>query len=166
MPVKTKTTVTEGTTLTLGTLAAGDVIGQAGPVMTAPGTMISSTISPKWQGRTADDGPLMWGLADVDLSDAEVEEFLEIQGPISPADIVGMERAGRSRRVKVLGVLGMAPTEKATAGDIADFLRNERIRLGFVTGWRWFVRNQGSVLTTGGSIVFTSLAFVEFSEQS
>ncbi len=148
--------------ITLGTLAANTGIISDGPAMTRGGGIISSTFLGGLRGHTEGEGPVIWGLVRGDLTLAELEEFLELEGPGSPADIVGSERASRGRFIRLMGTLGPGVAECGVD------LRNTKMS-GFrwaegdeEGGWATFVYNLGAALTTGSFFEVLAKHFVRW----
>ncbi len=161
-----KTSVTEIATLALGALAAKDLTSVAGPVMTRGGVIISSTIAAVISDPDEGDGPYVLGLAANGLTGTEIEEFLEIGGPVSPGDKVAMEKASRGQWIRTLGMLG--PQNALFLSSTSLFLKNESIRLRFTeesAGWQWWIYNlSDAALVAGSSLQILGRHFVEFNK--
>ncbi len=161
-------TVTEVTAVPVASLGATDVIAADGPQMTRGGTIISSTIAASFIGGVSGEAPILWGIARGDLTAAEIEEYLEIQGPLTPSDKVGTERASRGSAVRALGVL--EPFARSAVSQIpGSFHKNMRIRLTFSEeelGWQWWAHNMSNTAFSAGSQTLRVVAqhFVKFNK--
>ncbi len=116
-------------------------------------------------GLTSGEGDgLIIGLANGDLTVAEIKECIEAQGPLNPSDRVGNERAKRA-----VWLLGSTDAEIDTNGFFDSDMENAgqhkivtKPRWTFTegVGWNWFLWNTGpSPLTTGATIEITSTNF-------
>ncbi len=163
MAEKLETSVCEQVVLALSTLAGNTVLSADSPIMTRGGTLVSTTIAAAFRSADTKDGPLLWGVADKALSNAQVEGFLENQGPVSPSEPATSEIASRGNRIQPLGILQVHP---AGVGEVpASFLRNEPIRLAFTeegAGWRWWVYNMGATFVAGSDVQIVAKSFVKF----
>ncbi len=129
---------------------------------------MSSTIHGGLNGGTSGDPHILWGVMAGDFTLAELEEFLELDGPLTPNDKIAMERASRGRFIRSLGTLD--PTPGSGKSSIA--LDNVSLKgLKFSEegeagqgGWDWWVYNISDTtpMTTGGEIVFQARNFVEW----
>ncbi len=112
---------------------------------------------------TAGDGPFLFGIMPADLSLTELEEYLEINGPLTPSDIVGMERASRGRVIRTVALL--EPSGNGTvAGKYFDNKGLSAISIpedaGGIVPWLY---NMGQAMTTGAILRFEGQFFGEFS---
>ncbi len=130
--------------------------------------MLSTTIHGGLFGGTSGDPSLMWGVANGDLTLAELEPFFELDGPKSPAEIAESEVASRGRVIRTLGVLSPDP---ANAKVMIDMVNESLKGLKFsesgepaVPGWNWFVYNQhpSAAFTTGAVLLMQCRNFVEW----
>ena len=154
----------ESPSLSLATLAALTLLSVTGNTMTASGRILSSTISAAIAGLTARDGPWLFGCANRDYTDAEIEAYLENAGPVSPSDKVSREVASRGKNIRVLGVI--EPRGNGTTASL--FLKNIRMAgLEFnedSSGIDWWIYNLGLQMTTGATLRIMAQHFVEFKE--
>ncbi len=102
-----------------------------------------------------------------DLTLAELEEFLELDGPLSPNDKIGMERASRGRIVRSIATLDPSPGSAKSTLDLQNYpLKGlEFSESGETTaGWDWWVYNisDTTAYTTGAEVVFQARNFVEW----
>ncbi len=88
--------IRENNSLALGALAAADLISFPAIAVTEDFRMLKSESIAFVAGLTAGEGiGLIFGLADGELSDAEIEEALEVNGPLDRNDRLNYERATR-----------------------------------------------------------------------
>ncbi len=130
--------------------------------------MLSSTISGGINAGTAGNPHLMWGLMNGDFSLAELEEFLELDGPLTPDDKIGQERASRGRFIRTLGVLDPSPGSAKSVIDLHDVplkgLKFSEAGESSPTGWDWWIYNVSDTtpMTTGAEVVFQARNFVDW----
>ncbi len=147
--------------ITLTTLAKNTGILSQAPDVTRGGKMLSYSANGGLNGFTSGDGPLLWGVCSSDLSLAELEAYLELEGPLSPSDLTGSEIASRGKNIRILGTL--------TFQRDAIELKNHKMsglkfsEAGETTGgWSTFVYNLGAALTTGAILEILERVFVEW----
>ncbi len=109
-----------------------------------------------YKDKTASEGPLLLGLASVDLSNAEIAEAL-VADPQSPRDQPASEQANRQ-----VFPLALLPASVEAATQEVQPLRGVRYpwkRILEGNGLKYFIQNlDGSTLTTGTLVtVFTSV---------
>lgn len=134
--------------LTLSTLASGTVIAAAsGITLSEDFRILKAEILGSTKGMTADEGGVVIGLADGELSDAEVAECLnsrpgdrndnlaneQAMRPVFPFDIVFENQAGGDLMVKE----EIKPRWTFSNAD----------------GWQWFAFNIGSGALTTGTVI-------------
>ena len=144
---------------TLGALANfRDVVA----ALTHGARVISLRGSLSIHGVTAGDGPWLVGIANADLSATEILEYLNLDGPLTPSDIEGAERASRGRFIRTLGIVtprgdgttgGMYIPDKSMAG-----LRIPEDS-GGISLWGL---NLGQSMTTGATMVFAGQFYLEW----
>ncbi len=110
----------------------------------------------QYKDKTASEGPLLLGMASVDLSNAEIAEAL-VADPQSPRDQPAAEQANRQ-----VFPLAMLPASVEVAGNEIQALRSLRYpwkRILEGNGLKYFVQNlDGSTLTSGTLVtVFTAV---------
>ncbi len=111
------------------------------------------------------EGPLIFGLADKGINNVLLEEALEQNGPLHPADTVLEEQA--RRRIQFIGILsdryGSSGDEIAREG----WFFQHKTRMAFYeenAGWLWWVYNMGpDALSTGGAIDIVALHHARWS---
>ncbi len=112
---------------------------------------------------TATEGfGLLLGLANNELSVAEIKECLIVDGPLDRNDRVAKERA--ERYVKIISQLdlGQADTGGVFRGEYGEPMLIVKPRWTFIApeGWCWFVyNNTQSVLTTGATVKLQAQVF-------
>ncbi len=152
------------TSLSLGALAQFDVIGVVGLVMAHGGFITTTELAHRISGLTAGEGRgLVLGIAALPLTDAEIESALETNGPLFPKSEV--KAASADRRVRLLKDIGPQGELVSTATEFSGFEKIET-RLTFSEdgqGWRWFVYNMGSSLTTGSAVALLATHNVQWS---
>ncbi len=157
MPEKRMHKIRETVTITLGTLADLDVVGADSLAVTQNGYITTSDVIATLIGLTAGEGiGLVLGVADGQLSDAEIEETLEAQGPAFEGQRSQSERA--DRMVRILGLIGPQPSELVPNSTVFahQFLRF-KTNLSFSEDKaalaRWYIYNtRGNALTTGAQL--------------
>ncbi len=160
--------VVEVRSFTVGTLAARTALVSSGPAVTRGGRLLSSTIAGGLDSGTLGDPKLAFGIMNGDFTQAELEAFLELNGPLSPALIAESEIASRGRHIRTLGVID--PSPGSAAGVI--FLENKSLSglvfseagEGADPGWDWWIYNLSptTAMTTGGLFGFSARNFVEW----
>jgi len=101
-------------------------------------------------------------IAEKGLSLALVEQYLEVNGPVSPDVVADAEKVSRGKSIRTLGVL-----QPMGDGSVASlFLDNISLKgLKFSeenAGWNWVLYNLGQSLSTGASWFSASQYFIEF----
>ncbi len=160
--------VLEQPRITIGTLAARTGITVAGPVVTRGGRLLSSSIHGGINGGTLGDPHLIWGAMVGDLSLAELEAFLELDGPLTPNNIPDVEIASRGRVIRSIGTLDPSPGSARSVIDMDNHsqkgLKFSEAGEGSQGGWDWWVYNISDTtpMTTGSEVVFQARNFVEW----
>ncbi len=141
--------IKENNGIALGTLAQQTAILLPAIAVTEDFRMLKAEIHAMLNAATTGEASLLvMGLADAELSLAEVEEAFELNGPLDRNDNVNRERA--ERPVWILGGLG-----DFGETDIRAFYEwKKRWTFSSPEGWNLFVYNQSSSasLTTGSTI--------------
>ncbi len=153
--------VKEKTIITLGALAAADlVLANSGVQLDMDFRILRTDLSAILTGMTSLEGQgLILYMTEGDLTEAQVEENIEQNGPLSLGDQDREEIASRwVRRV--------AASVGPTVNETERVLRNKyngplisieprwtfrRRRTATDGGWNWAVYNDGISITTGGS---------------
>ncbi len=153
--------VKESTSFTLGALGTQDVVAGAGPVMSEDFRIIKTEVYANITGLTTGEAEgLYLGLANGDLSAAEIEESLEAQGPLFPRDRIPEEKA--ERLTKMIGRFDDKALIAVLLGPDGGSPVSKTIRWTFgksQAGWKWFVHNIGTPLTTGATVRITATHF-------
>ncbi len=103
-----------------------------------------------------------------DLTLAELEAFLELDGPLTPNDIAGMEIASRGRVIRSIGTLDPTPGSAKSSIDLENYalkgLKFSETGEAGQGGWNWWVYNisDTTAMTTGAEVVFQARNFVEW----
>ncbi len=130
--------------------------------------MLSSSLHGGLNAGTAGDPHILFGVMNADLSLAELEEFLELDGPLTPNDIPGMERASRGRVIRSIGTLDPSPGSAKATIDLQNYplkgLEFSEAGEADSGGWDWWVYNisDTTAMTTGAEVVFQARNFVEW----
>ncbi len=154
--------VKENVTLTLGALAADDLLLQNSAVqLDMDFRILRSDITAVLRGITSLEGiGLILYLTQGTLTDAEAEANIEQNGPLKLGNVVEEEVA--ERWVRRVGIT-MAPTVNETERvftnkwggallEIEPRWTFRRARTATDGGWNWAVFNSGVVLTTGATV--------------
>jgi len=146
----------------LGTLAAlSALIIGTNLATTERFRMLKAEIWATLTGLTTGEGTgLLFGLADGDLSVAEIEEAIESNGPLGPNDTVTEEQA--SRAVWLFGAIDRETgTEAIFENEDGGHMLVLKPRWTFasVKSWNWFVYNMGAAPTTGATIFIRGKSF-------
>ncbi len=149
--------IKETQSLALGGLAAAAAIAVVGPAITDDYRIIKTEVHASVEGLASGQGNnLVLGLANSDLTAAEIAESLVTDGPVNASDRDKAEEAGRFTRM----LSGSAQMDDG--GSIRHFpnehggpIIEKTIRWTFSkgVGWDWFIfNNDGSALTTGATL--------------
>ncbi len=150
---KTGVLIREDQQQDLGSLGAGVAILLGTKLNTnEPFRMLKSEISISLRDVPLSLGEhLIFGLANGDLSVADIKEAIEISGPLSPSDRDKQEAARRFVKLISLwqppqdGEVRSAPFMNDTGGPIITI--KPRWTFGEAEGWVWFIYNAGVALT-------------------
>ncbi len=116
--------------------------------------MLKSEMWATITGLTSGEGTgLILGLADGDLTLAEIEGAIETDGPLGPNDITGENIA--MRPVWKIGAVDRETgTEAIFENEHGGHMLIVKPRWTFARtkSWNWFVYNLGASLTTGGTV--------------
>ncbi len=141
----------------LGALAAKDGIVVAGGITLAEDfRILKSEITAVVIGLTTGQGEdgLSLHMCNGDLAEADIEECLETNGPLNRSDRDLTERA--ERFVRKIGVIAghTADAEHSFVGETNSPMIVVKPRWTFsnATGWKYFVYNDGVLLTTGATV--------------
>ncbi len=147
--------------ITLATLAKNTGIISPSPALTRGGKILSFSSHGGLNGATLGDGPLIHGVMSGDLTLAELEAFLELEGPLTPADVTAMEVASRGKKIRVLGSVSASNPEIAIDNRSLSGLRFSEAA-ETTNAWNTWVYNPGAALTTGAILEQVERAFVEW----
>ncbi len=129
--------------------------------MTRGGKLLSVRGLTAIRALTAGDGPFLFGIAEKGVSLAQLEAYLELNGPVSPDVVANVEIASRGKLIRTLGQI-----ETQGVGTIAAmYLDNVSLKgLRFSeenAGWSLWLYNSGVAMTTGATWVNTLQFYVE-----
>ncbi len=151
--------------LTLATLTA---ILKAGPVVQRGGSCLSVRGSMTIHSVTPGDGPWLCGYMNSDLSLAELEAFLELGGPLTPADITAVEVASRGKMIRTLGVMVPAGNGSSAVLQLDNRtlsgLRFSETGEATGAGWSYWMYNLGPAMATGAVWVQATQTFTRFNK--
>lgn len=152
----------ESQTITLGTLASSTAIKAASNLaVTEDFRIIKSEILVSFRAMQPDESPIILGLADNELSVAEIGECLLVDGPVDRNDRQKEEEATRP----VWEICQNTPQVFAGPSDNAPnnglpIEKTFRWTFSNDEGWCWFAWNaSGAALDGGGSIVIHAKHF-------
>ncbi len=133
----------------LSTLATDTVVKVDGLVLAQDFHHVSSDIIATLRGMTANEGPIDYGIAQSELSVAQIQEALDAS-PTSQNDVTAIERT--RRRVRQMGVFERSSEEDQQTNN-GRFKRQKlfiRIPAGQEMPALWVRNRSGATLTTGG----------------
>ncbi len=138
--------------ITLLTLADATALKQDAPLaITQDFRLLALDLSATWTGSTLGDGPVHYGIANDNLTVAEIRDAINADGPLGPGDATLSERAERG-----VFVLGTMFNGQASQGNTNFSMKRHKIRWTFYSGdggFSFFAFNaSGGALTTGGII--------------
>jgi len=124
--------------------------------------MISTQLVASVTILTPGDGPFLFGIANKSLSLTELEEYLELDGPVEPSEVPSRERATRGKLIRTLGLI--VPSGD---GSVASLFVDNRSLSGMrwneeSAGWNYWVYNRGQALTTGSILRVWASLFVRW----
>ncbi len=144
--------------LQLATLATKDVVGAVFDETVNERTLVSSIIATyslaNWTA-IANAGPVVFGVAHGDYTDAEIEEYLEITGQWNEGDMRAREIS--SRKIRRVGSLGGAATAAET--DVLNDGKPVKTKLNWILNQgqtlRFWAYNSGlaNIATTDPTLV-------------
>ncbi len=150
----------------ISSLAAQTSAQESALAVTRGGRLLSATLLGGVSKWVEGEGPVVWGLMNADLSLAELEEYLELSGPLTPNDKIGQERASRGRFIKRLGVIGpgVASAQVSLINLSLGGLRFSET--GETTGgWEYWAYNLGGALTAASQVLrILATHFVEWNK--
>ncbi len=135
------------------TLANQAIVKVDGLVLAQDFHHVSSDIVATLRGMTANEGPVDYGIAQAELTVAQIAEALDAS-PTSENDVTAIERT--RRRVRMMGTFERSPDEDQTTNN-GRFKRQKlflRIPAGQEMPAMWVRNRSGAALTTGGLAEF------------
>ncbi len=152
----------QASNVALATLNGDTAILIGGPSMTRGGTMLSLRGAIIINQITAGDGPWLIGLANADLSLAELEAYIELNGPVHPDDTTVVEVSTRGRKIRFLTVLVPQGSGQVAGMYLPDVAMKGLRFSEEATGWNYFCYNLGPAMTTGAVFKIVTQAFVRW----
>ncbi len=151
----TGTIIRENVTTALGALAAQAAIDLTGEFLTEDFRDLKATGVVTVTGLTAGEGKgLQLYMTNGELTAAEMEEAVELNGPADRNDRLSQERAERwVRLVGTVSRMDPADTEAVFMNPEGGHILVVKPRWTFSNpeGWGWVIYNDGATLTTGAS---------------
>ncbi len=153
--------------LALATLGANTLLG-GGLIGVANEAFRLISLKGYWSLRnfTEGEGPIVFGVAHGDYSDAEIEECLEVSTGMTRGDKVANERANRLVR-RIGQFAASSGITGSSADEVYNMGRPYRTRLNWAmpTGqavrvWAW--NKSGATLTTGAVILFNGKSLIRW----
>ncbi len=143
--------------ITLGALANATTKKADGQIaLTEDFRLIKSEIMVVAQGVAAGDAPLCFGIADNELTEAEIAEVMEQSGPVDKNDNLRSERAMRP----VWPLMYLGDGDEADVPQDGIYEKVLRWTFSDADGWVFFIHNDtGGALTTGAVVRFRAKHF-------
>ncbi len=152
--------VTQVGSLALGTLAAGTGILIAGPVMTRGGRMNSLRGGFAIHTLTAGDGPHALYITEKSLDLAQIQAYLDIEGPVTPDSVANAELASRGKLIRFLGLLLPLGAGSVAALELMNKTLSGMRFTEEAAGWQYCLVNLGAAMTTGATWVVHTQSYV------
>ncbi len=165
---KDKGSVIDQFSITITTLAARTGLIAGSPVMTRGGRLLSGSFHGGVEEGTELDPTLLWEIIRGDLTLAELEEYLELNGPTTPELVTESKRATRGAIIRVLGSLSVNSRNAKSVVDMRNHslsgLKFSESGEGVSGGWNYFVYNTSSQnpMATGAFFACQVQLFVEW----
>ncbi len=148
----------------LDTLALNAALAFTTNAPTRGGSCISISVQASILAMTAGDGPHALYLKKTDVSRAEFEAYIELNGPLSPEDTTASEVATRGARIRYIDML--LPCGNGTVSALS-------VKNMAMSGLRWSetseggglnfaLYNLGQSMSTGSSFNVTAQLFVRW----
>jgi len=146
-------------TLALGALAAKDVIS-ATPLAAGDTTylLLNVTGTYAWDAPGAGSGPITFGIASGDYTDAQIEEAIEATGSIALAGKVAQEQA--NRLVRTIGTIS-EQRPVFNDGRPTKTRLNWKVAIGSQPVF-WVYNQTGIALVTGSAVLPVGKALIKF----
>ncbi len=142
----------------LSTLATDTIVKVDGLVLQQDFDHYSSDVIATLRGMTGNEGPIDYGIAQSQLTVAQIQEALDAS-PTSSNDVEAIERT--RRRVRQLGVFERSPDEDQTTNNGRP--RRAKLFIKIPAGQEmpamWIRNRSGATLTTGGVANFQQKAY-------
>ncbi len=147
--------IRENFSITLGGLASGAAITGSSLTMGEDFRMLKAEVFTHVDALTAGEGQgLIFGIANGELSDAEIGAALTNNGPTDLNDRVSQELSERNVKIFSSALFrDTAGTSRHFTGDNGGPLITSKHRWTYSNseGWVWFVFNDGPTITTGAT---------------
>ncbi len=148
--------------LGLGTLAAKDAVNVDTNIDASrlQGFRVASiNIAAVVSGKTASEGPIMWGLS-CNMTAAEVESSIEAD----PQDSTVETDHGKGQWLKIMGLIPLASTSGSLTGDGSNVAKPDHLKINWsvIEGKNmsvWAYNLDSSPLTTGTLITYVMEIF-------
>ncbi len=145
-------------TASLGAVAAGVAVAFKTTTPTEDFRMLKTEMFAGVNGVDAGEGEgLLIGMANADLTVTEIEEALEVNGPLGPQSRIETEKAERA--VFILGVVQAKPPANVEIvfvdkhSNAPAIINKTRWTYYSSVGWKYFVYNaSAAALATGGNL--------------
>ncbi len=148
--------IRETQTITVGALAADAAVTGTALAITDDFRILKTVIDAHIDGLTAAEGiGLRLGIANGDLTVAQIAEAITTDGPLNSSDRDKIEEAERfAKQFAIAEFSNAAETEMQFKNEQGGALIEVKPRWTFNkgVGWDWFVFNNGPTLTTGASL--------------
>lgn len=139
----------------IAALAAGALVSDELALLTDDATVVKVALRGRFTAGAA-EGPLLLGVANSDLSDAEIEAYLELDGPTSPQALgSASEIEVRGKAVKVIGVVPVPASGPMAAGVYSiDFEQSLTLSIRSGRAVKVWAYNLGANAVNGGSTLY------------
>ncbi len=155
--------MTVETRTALSTLGGETALLIPGPTMTRGGGILSIRGTASVHSLTAGDGPFLFGIMNKDLTQNELEEYLELNGPVHPDDTTAVETTSRGKKIRSLGII--FPLGNGTVAAL-QYLKDVSLSgLRFseeAAGFSFWIYNLGGSLTTGSFLTIVMQLFLRW----
>ncbi len=154
--------MTQVGSVALGTLAAGVGILLAGPTMTRGGKLQSFRGGSSIHGLTAGDGPHALYVSEKSLDLAQIQAYLDIEGPVTPDETASAELASRGSKMRLVGLLSPVGDGSVAMIEIMNKTLSGLTFTEEAAGWQYVLVNLGRAMTTGSTWVIHAQSFVRW----
>ncbi len=146
--------------LVLGTLAAATLVGaNYDETVNERSIVLSHEATWSVQNLTADEGPIVVGIAHSDYSDAEIEETIENTGSWNEGNLVDQEIA--KRKIRTVGVFQAKGEDEALNDGLPVKTSLKWVLLQGQTLKMWAYNRTSATLTTGAIVIIQGHAWIK-----